>query len=120
MFDGKPLADAELTFVPEQSNVDVTPGTGITDADGEYRARYLGKFGLSPGTYKVTLSKSTVAPDMGNIPPEMLDDPEQLRLSGATTQTLPDTYADLSKTAFTIEVAEGNGPYDFELDSKGR
>jgi hypothetical protein len=120
MFDGKPLENAELTFVPDQSNEHITPGSAITADDGTYKARYMGRFGLAEGSYKVTLRKVEIKPDIENMPQEMLDDPAQLEMGGFTQQTLPDTYADINKTSFDIQVASGTGPYNFDLDSKGR
>ncbi|RUL87456.1 hypothetical protein [Tautonia sociabilis] len=119
-FDGKPLENAELTFVPDQGNTHVTPGSAVTAADGSYKARYMGRFGLAEGAYKITFRKMEVQPDVTNMPQEMLDDPAQLELGGFTRQALPEAYADISKTAFDIQVTANGGPYDFELDSKGR
>ena len=119
-FDGKPLDFADLNFVPEPGNTHVTPGAATTDEAGEYRARYQGRFGLSPGTYKVTIRKVKPAQDLSSLPVEMQNDPAQLEMSGLLEQSLPDAYADLNKTSFTIEVQDGGGPYPFALDSKGR
>lgn len=118
--DGKPYANANVSFIPDASNSAVTSGSAITADDGSYKARYLSRYGLAPGKYKVTIQKLEVAGDTSTIPKEMLDDPEQLRLSGVTKEMMPPSYSDPDKTTLNIEVADGAGPYPFELDSKGR
>src|SRR5262245_50681880 len=62
MLNNKPLEGAELTFVPDPSNRSVTPGSDVTGPEGNYKVRYLDRFGLAPGKYKVLISKKQVAP----------------------------------------------------------
>ena len=119
-FDGEPLSNADITFLPDPGNEHVTPGMAHTGDDGTYRARYQGRYGLAEGSYKVTLNKIELAEGIEDMPEEMLNDPAQMEMGGFTQQTLPDTYADVNKSNFDIAVTSGGGPYDFELDSEGR
>lgn len=118
-FDGKPLENAELTFAPDPSNKDVTAGSAMTADDGTYKARYQSRFGLAEGKYKISIRKIETK-DTAKLPPELKGDPTQLEMMGAFKQSLPDKYASLDKSSFTIEVKADAGPFDFELDSKGR
>jgi len=119
-FEGKPLENAELTFAPDPSNKDVTPGSAMTADDGSYKARYQSRFGLAEGKYKISIRKIEVKDD-AKIPEAIKGDPTQMEMLGAVKQSLPDKYAKLDKTAFTIEVKPGGSdPFDFELDAKGR
>lgn len=117
--NGKPLASAELSFIPDPSNKDVTIGSAFTADDGTYKVRFLSKMGLSAGKYVVTVRKSEVD-DISKIPDAMKNDPAQLEMMGVTKPVLNDRYSSPEKSPFRIEVAESGGPYDFELDTKGR
>jgi hypothetical protein len=119
-YEGKPLEHVELTFAPDPSNKDVTPGTAMTDADGSYKARYQSRFGLAEGKYKISLRKIEVQAD-ANVPTAIKGDPTQMEMMGLVKNTLPKKYAELDKTSFNIEVKSGaTDPFDFELDAKGR
>lgn len=117
--NGKPLVSAELSFIPDPSNKDVTLGSAFTADDGTYKVRFLSKTGLAAGKYVVTVRKSEIN-DMSKVPEEMKNDPGQLELMGLTKPALNDRYSSAEKSPFRIEVAENGGPYDFELDTKGR
>lgn len=118
-YDGKPLENAELTFAPDPSNKDITPGSAMTADDGSYKARYQSRFGLAEGKYKISIRKIETK-DAAKLPPELKGDPTQMEMMGAFKQALPDKYASLDKSSFMIEVKDGAGPFPFELDSKGR
>ena len=118
-FDGKPLENAELTFAPDPSNKDVTAGSAMTADDGTFKARYQSRFGLAEGKYKISIRKVETK-DAAKLPAELKGDPTQMEMLGEFKQSLPDKYASLDKSSFTIEVKSGAGPFDFELDSKGR
>ncbi|MFM7317303.1 MAG: carboxypeptidase regulatory-like domain-containing protein [bacterium] len=118
--DGKPLANAELTFAPDPSNPEPTAGSAMTSDDGTYKARYQARFGLAVGNYKVAIRKVEIT-DGAKVPEAIKGDPTQMEMMGAFKQKLPDKYAALDKTSFMVEVkTEGNKAFDFELDSKGR
>lgn len=118
--DGKPLANAELTFAPDPSNPEPTAGSAMTADDGTYKARFQGRFGLAVGKYKVAIRKIEIT-DGAKVPEAIKGDPTQMEMMGAFKQKLPDKYAALDKTSFMVDVkTEGNKAFDFELDSKGR
>jgi hypothetical protein len=118
--DGKPLEDARITFIPDPGNPAVTPGGAHSASDGSYKAKYMGRPGLAPGKYRVTVDKAIFAGDASKVPKEILEDPEQLRLIGMTKQTLPPVYSDPVKTRFVIDVPADGGSYDFSLESTRR
>jgi hypothetical protein len=119
-FDGKPLENAELTFAPDPSNKEVTSGAAMTADDGSYKARYQSRFGLAEGKYKISIRKVEVRND-ANVPDAIKGDPTQMEMLGLVKQSLPDKYAALDKSSFTIEVKPGSSEkFDFELDAKGR
>lgn len=56
--NGKPLAGATLTFVPEPFLADtIQPASGTTDSGGMVVPKVEGKTGLLPGLYKIEISK---------------------------------------------------------------
>ncbi len=117
--DGKPLKDAEITFIPDPANAHVTAGSAFSADDGTYKARFQSSFGLAAGKYVVTVRKTEVA-DMSKVPEAMKNDPAQLEMMGLTKPVTKDNYSSPEKSPFKIEVASGGGPFNFELDSKGR
>jgi len=117
--DGKPLAEAEMTFVPDAGNKHITPGNAFTADDGTYKVRYQGKFGLAEGKYVVTVKKNVIA-DKSKVPDAMKDDPAQLEMLGLTKPSLNKKYSAPDASPFTIEVTGDGKPHDLELDSKGR
>jgi len=89
--EGKPLADATVTFIP----ADGPPSAAITDASGTYRLKFKnGADGALPGKHTVTISTDKDG-------------------SGAA-ETVPAKYN--KNTTLTAEVKAGeNPPIDFEL-----
>src|SRR4051794_11871782 len=57
-FNGKPLEGATVTFSPDSSNQDQTPGGDVTGPEGNYKAMFRGRSGLAPGKYHVLVSKT--------------------------------------------------------------
>jgi hypothetical protein len=109
--DGKPLADANLVFIPIGSTKG-GGGNAKTTAEGSYSvATPLGEPGLPVGEYKVVISKMELA--NGAVPPTSSDKP----LPGGTKdEQLSPTYADRDGTILRATVAAGEGkPIDFEL-----
>jgi hypothetical protein len=53
--NGKPMANAMVSFIPEVGNTASTAGGDTTGPDGNYLAQYRGRNGLAPGKYKVTV-----------------------------------------------------------------
>jgi hypothetical protein len=53
--NGKPMANAMVSFIPDAGNKASTAGGDTTGPDGNYMAQYRGRNGLAPGKYKVTV-----------------------------------------------------------------
>lgn len=115
MMNGKPFAEADLTFVPDPSNKDVTPGSDKTGPEGTYTARFNSRFGLAPGKYKVLISKKAELPPGIELPPEMKMDPVQQQMMGLRKETLPKKYSEATESTEMIEVGDAGGTYDFEV-----
>ena len=47
--NGKPLAGATITFVPDASNKDSTPGVDATGPEGNYKMKWRNRRGWHPG-----------------------------------------------------------------------
>jgi hypothetical protein len=100
--NGKPFAEARITFAPDESNEYQTPGSGITGPDGTYEAMYRGRPGLSPGTYKVIVEK--------------IQTPEGEALVAKGDQTKD--AASPIHGEFDGEVPAGGGSLDFDVQPK--
>jgi hypothetical protein len=60
--NGKPLEGANVTFTPDASNPEQTPGGDVTGPTGNYKAMYRGRSGLAAGKYQVLVSKTLLPP----------------------------------------------------------
>src|SRR5438270_10452973 len=77
--NGKPLAGADVSFVPQVGNKDSTPGVDQTGPDGNYMVRYRGRTGVAPGKYQVIVTP----PDelaTSQVPEKFKNDPMMFRL----------------------------------------
>ena len=54
--NGKPMPNADVSFVPEAGNKDSTPGVDKTGPEGNYLVKFKGRSGVAPGKYKVFVS----------------------------------------------------------------
>lgn len=108
--DGKPLADAEVTFITEDF-----ASSGTTDKDGNY---FLPS-GAAIGENKVFISKWKGGRKPGDESDELEDNPDilddgQLEAIGDGTdasseieQLIPETYSDPSTTSLKFPVSAG-------------
>ncbi|WP_169975767.1 carboxypeptidase-like regulatory domain-containing protein [Tautonia rosea] len=114
--NGEPLEGAELTFVPDPGNAEMTPGGDQTGPNGNYKAMYNFRSGLAPGKYTVLISKKTgTGEGAENAPPEIMGDPTMAAMGGYMEETLPEKYADPLKSDFNIEVPEEGGVFEFDV-----
>ena len=98
--DGKPLADADVSFQPANGRASV----GTTDETGAYDLVYLNDVkGATIGANQVMISTKKS--------PE--DDNDK---SGGTPERLPKKYH--SQTTLSADVKAGENVFDFSLDSK--
>jgi hypothetical protein len=110
--DGHPLPDALVFFYPEGT----TPGlggSGRTTSDGKYTLLPAqGKPGISPGHYKVVISRPLRrdgSPADPNVPP----------IESDARETLPPRYSDRSASKLTAQVSKDKTVQDFALTKKG-
>src|SRR5436305_5635610 len=54
--NGKPLPNADVSFVPQTGNKDSTPGVDQTGPEGNYMVKYKGRTGVAPGKYQVIIT----------------------------------------------------------------
>lgn len=110
-YNGTPVADAQVGFVPDGGDESVKPARGQTDANGEYTLRtYVNPgqdvSGAMVGRYKVTVVKG-------------LSQKQVIEYDDLNNQTdqLPAAYADATKTTLDAEVtASGANEFDFTLE----
>lgn len=114
--DGKPLAEANLSFIPMPGNPISTSGTERTGPDGNFKMTYHGRAGLAPGKYKVSVSKTEeVAPPNGKQISDVFAKASfEKQLMGLAKETIPPQNFDRE-----IEVPAG-GATDFALDFKSK
>ena len=108
--DGKPLAEADLEFIPT-SAAQGQGGFARTDDEGLYTAGTRhGESGLAAGAYKVVISKTPHGPGAAT---SSSDKPLPAALKD---ELLSPTYADRSATILTATVpASGEATNDFHL-----
>jgi len=100
MLDGKPLADADVTFQPEAEG---RASVGTTDSQGRYELVYLNDVeGAITGPNRVLITTFRDAPDDGSTP----EVPEKL----------PARYH--SESTVKVDVVEGSNTFDFDLETK--
>ncbi|MCA9269259.1 MAG: hypothetical protein KDA41_12345 [Planctomycetales bacterium] len=111
-YQGAPVAEAQIGFVPTPGQSDVKPARGQTDAQGRYTLRTYVKPGLEvngamAGEFKVTV---VVAGAQNRIVGY-----EEL---ANEKSPVPTEFADAQTTTLSASVAPGgNNVFDFSLDA---
>lgn len=114
--DGKPMADANVSFVPDQSNKESTAGTGVTGEDGAFQIRFEDRAGLSPGKYKVMVVSNSVEGIAVN--PDFEADPMMARQAALAKKPSEAAKATPFRADFEAEIeSEGNKTLKFEAKS---
>jgi len=122
--NGKPMADADVSFVPEIGNKDSTPGVDRTGPEGGYLLMFKGRTGVAPGKYRVTITPAVELPTDPNIPPEFKNDPmmfqfaqeARLPVKKAGSKGSKGSKEDVFKNEFGAEVPEGSSvTLDFDV-----
>lgn len=110
---GKPLAHAVVTFLPASGPA---VGTGETDEEGKYTLSSMGRPGLPPGEYKVSVSYllSAEGEPQGLGPRGALVQPPGML---SAKEQLPAEYADLGRTILAAKVGSEGGSFDYDLDA---
>jgi len=122
--NGKPFRDAQILFLPDDSNKGGMAGADLTGPEGNYKAMTNGRSGLVPGKYKVVVVKTTV--DLSKVPPEFKDDPymAQLVLEGPdggaqspSARPRPPKPNE-TKQEFEREIPADGGVQDFDVKAE--
>jgi hypothetical protein len=116
--DGKPLAAADLMFVP-QGNTVGQGGVGHTDQDGKFalRSQDRKQLGAPVGSYRVIINK-LVKPDGTDYVPDPQAGPFD---TGGFRELLPAAYSDMGQTQLEATVGEkGEKNLEFKLQSKAK
>lgn len=109
--DGKPLEGAAVEFQPT-ADTKGAGGTGATDASGNFFVvSPQGVKGLTPGTYKVTVSKSHLKKAVG-------ENQQFAATKSDFIETLPPIYSDSERTVLTATVGRDGKPVELRLESK--
>ncbi|WP_406698259.1 carboxypeptidase-like regulatory domain-containing protein [Singulisphaera sp. Ch08] len=115
--DGKPMANAMISFIPEVANNPSTAGGDTTGPDGNYLAQYRNRTGLAPGKYKVTIVPGLSEGSEGSIPEELRNDPfmaaEGARVAAASRASVKKKVE--IKGEFDAEVTGTDSPLNFEV-----
>ncbi len=110
-YNGAPVADAQVGFVPDGGDESVKPARGQTDASGAYTLRTYLKpgqeaSGAMVGRYKVTVVKG--------LPQKQVIEYEDLKNK---KDQLPPAYADATTTTLDADVtASGANEFNFTLE----
>jgi len=110
--DGRPLADAVVTFYPEGETAGLG-GAGRTGADGRYSLTAARGASLPPGEYTVVISRP-LRPD-GTPPP-----PDVPPIESDARETLPTTYSSRDASILKRTVSKDTKGYDFPLRTSGK
>jgi hypothetical protein len=111
--NGQPLAGATVEFHPTETNTTGNGGAGVTGPDGKYTATTRrNEAGLSPGEYRVTVSRWT---HKDGTP---LQETESYIDTPGATQSVPAVYTDAAKTPLRAKVEAGGTVPDLVLVSK--
>lgn len=116
--DGKPLPDAQVTFLFQGSPPKGFIASGATtEADGTFTLQTGSKFGTVVGSYKVIVSK-VAAPDGSaiKIDPASGMDLAQLQASGQAQELVPERYSNPESTELEATVKkDGTNDFNFPL-----
>lgn len=117
--DGKPLADAEVQFIPDVTQgATGPPASAYTDKEGRYQILATGKAGVVVGENRVRINDATVMmpgggadAESGVAGPEGAPKPRRNRV--------PAPYSDAARSPLgVIDVQPGSQTQDLELKSR--
>lgn len=115
-FNGKPLSDVQVRFVPDVST-DGLGASALTDQSGKFKLASLSPRGepidgAVPGKYKVIFSRM-VLPDGSPWTPS--PDSQEGPATAGAREALPLKYSDPARSKFLIEVVAGGPAQTFAL-----
>ena len=116
-FNGQPLANAEVRFFPMEPGLDGNyVASGVTDQDGKFTLRLVGKQESS-----VCVGKHQVIVMEGPLPAEARGDSEQAQtaalnyMKSLKNRPIPIKYANLASSPLTVEIVAGQTEYKLSL-----
>ncbi|MFO0908473.1 MAG: carboxypeptidase regulatory-like domain-containing protein [Isosphaeraceae bacterium] len=112
--NGKPLAGAKVTFVPDATNKESTPGVDETGPEGNYKLKYKTRYGVAVGKYTVVVDEP-IALDASKVPDAFKDDPYMAQLSQTGGGTTTKKKAAGEKWEFEANVESGGGEFEFDV-----
>lgn len=107
-YDGKPLADATVTFLPENGKL----ATGFTDASGNYTLFTQGEPGATEGMFRISIVAMEQGKKYTAEEFEKMTDAERAK---AHQSRIPTRYADPNGAELTATVTPA-GPNHFPLN----
>ena len=115
--NGKPLANANVSFLPAASNSPTTPGVDETGPEGNYLLKFRNRTGIAPGSYKVVITPPVELPGGAPIPEAFKDDPIQAQMAmGIGVPGAEPKKKEIIKNEFQAEVtADQKEPFDFDV-----
>ena len=118
--NGKPVADAVVSFAPQEGNERTTPGVDSTGPSGNYKLMFKGRSGVAPGKYKVTITPPD--PDAtADLPEIFKGDPAMAGFAEDARQQVASKAKKKvagTKNEFEAEVPEEGAIMDFDVKSK--
>src|SRR5262245_11678223 len=119
--NGKPLANAEVSFVPDAGNKDTTPGVDQSGPEGNYMVRYKGRTGVAPGKYQVTITPSDEVAK-SKVPEKFKNDPMMFNIMKeaqvSSKKSGPAEKKAVVKSEFPAEVPDQSSVViDFDVKS---
>jgi hypothetical protein len=107
VYNGKPLANANVAFIPGARNRASTPASAFTGAEGGYQLRHNNRLGVAPGHYDVRITPP-LSDGLKEDPDAVL---KHFRRSKAGTS------AAKIKSEYEVEVGADGGRFDFDLSA---
>jgi hypothetical protein len=118
--NGKPLADAQISFHPK--NPDGFVAVGTTQSDGMFTLVTPGttKSGAVVGEYHVAITKIVAVDDNGQplTPETTSEDITKGIIIPKRISVLPDKYGQPDKSPLEANVVRGKNSFQFDLDDK--
>jgi hypothetical protein len=111
--DKKPLAEAQVIFIPE--NGDMPQATGMTDASGKFTLSTYGNGdGAVEGKFKVIIRKIEKAPD---VDPNQPIDPK-IGAKMTAKSLIPPHYGNPENSGLSATIKAESNTVKFEIQSK--
>lgn len=118
-FQGRPLQDAGVMFMPVDSTQG-PPASGTTNAAGKFTLITANRPGAVVGDHRVVVSKADAFG--AEVPIEQLENPDLIRSRGIRVfkpkYHIPPQYADVEKSGLTATVTENHNSFQFELTER--